>query len=825
MRAVHSEYAFMAMNDDVMGEAVVVQAEQLRKQAITASAADAAGAADAPTEVTADALTRHKAVHKATPRSGGVRSLRACTNCAAARVKCSGMRDGRSSRDRSDDRDEVNQLPSNGAAGNGTDATAPSAEPSQQQAVVQQSNAFVGAVSNADISDPIILPKNIFSADVMDAQEPPAADQFVNDIPAHLQLLTNLPDFATQAGITCSPRSGPEGCALPEAYFEPNYLSSLNWLSSQFQFAGPEVRQHSPLNAAAAAAAAVSFRLVHQEPPSSGAATDVQRAANNADENLHAARSDETFSPGNAQVQTRANSHCQAPESDGNSGRLYVEGNGARLPRNGRRRKSVMSAALGAHFELLAGIEQHPVPMVFGFHETALDSLEGPAGYELVSGDIYGDMLQLFDRTCISSAMFPPFSTAFFPSRRSLNHMVSSYFLEFNSVFPVLRPADVQASSRWTPLLLLSMAAIGSHYIELTSNALLSIAFHELVRRCVLLVFHSTTPDIDAWKRREAQVRTAASIWLLDTMIGYHFQSTPLIPWSTDILLPCEESLWENPHMQAANGAMVLYMEKRLPAQAGEFAKICVIHGLYRTLWQVACTTMFPLHSWTPTADRIDCNSLPRETHLHRVPIYQKWRNASCDVIDSIIRLATFIAQGDASNGSIEDDRNRIHRWTTEDQFKARLAMVHAGVGFWHARRYSIGAFYEPTNTFLTTLAVWAYSLFFDHPQHCASNQGAGDYHSSEANDQSEGSDDSVVPSFIQLDRPTDDELVQFYVKHGSSMDALISGIGNIQGPDAPVKTLKEGRKILCQMTNWGICTRYIWTLSQLISHCEKAQT
>lgn len=78
----------------------------------------------------------------------------------------------------------------------------------------------------------------------------------------------------------------------------------------------------------------------------------------------------------------------------------------------------------------------------------------------------------------------------------------------------------------------------------------------------------------------------------------------------------------------------ILYMEKRLPAQAGEFAKICVIHGLYRTLGHVAYTLRIPLHSWLPTAERIDYSSLTLEEHHHRIPIYQKWRNASCDVID-----------------------------------------------------------------------------------------------------------------------------------------------------------------------------------------------
>lgn len=56
--------------------------------------------------------------------------------------------------------------------------------------------------------------------------------------------------------------------------------------------------------------------------------------------------------------------------------------------------------------------------------------------------------------------------------------------------------------------------------------------------------------------------------------------------------------------------------------------------------------------------------------------------------------------------------RDHIHRWATQDQHKARLAMIHAGALFWHVRRFSADGFYEPASVFLATLAMWAYGTF-----------------------------------------------------------------------------------------------------------------
>ncbi len=121
-------------------------------------------------------------------------------------------------------------------------------------------------------------------------------------------------------------------------------------------------------------------------------------------------------------------------------------------------------------------------------------------------------------------------------------------------------------------------------------------------------------------------------------------------------------------------------------------------------------------------------------------------------------------------------------------------------VGFWHVRRYSTGGFYESSNVFLSTLAIWAYGSF---SQLLVSNQRDG-------RQLSPSSSDSSAPTSIRLVRPTDDELMQLYVKNGTMKATIISG------PKGPHRALKEGRKILRELTNWGIGARYIRILTRL---------
>ncbi|KAH8799150.1 hypothetical protein F5884DRAFT_135797 [Xylogone sp. PMI_703] len=200
-----------------------------------------------------------------------------------------------------------------------------------------------------------------------------------------------------------------------------------------------------------------------------------------------------------------------------------------------------------------------------------------------------------------------------------------------------------------------------------------------------------------------------------------------------------------------------------------------------------------------------------------------------------------------------------IMHWLSQDQYKARLSMVHAGAIFWYVRRYSCDGMIEPFAVYLASLVLWAYATFppqpdkqremtQDHGRQAAVNQPNS---SSLENPTSSSltlvdpisarsSSVRLTPSeqvnfpdppFIQLDRPCDDELVQTFVRHGDHMTCYMSRIGNICDPrGGPQKVLREGVNFLlrsgshiCRMTTnndetfsaermkptWGVAEKY----------------
>ena len=57
----------------------------------------------------------------------------------------------------------------------------------------------------------------------------------------------------------------------------------------------------------------------------------------------------------------------------------------------------------------------------------------------------------------------------------------------------------------------------------------------------------------------------------------------------------------------------------------------------------------------------------------------------------------------------------------------------------------------------------------------------------------------------INLDRPTDDELVQLYIRHGDTMKVHIGGVGDPFRSTGPMYILRKGRRILKTLKSWPI--------------------
>ncbi|ESZ93522.1 hypothetical protein SBOR_6103 [Sclerotinia borealis F-4128] len=434
----------------------------------------------------------------------------------------------------------------------------------------------------------------------------------------------------------------------------------------------------------------------------------------------------------------------------------------------------------------------------------------------------------------------------------------------------------------------------------------------------------SSLNDMDQTKRDWKEWYDAES--LLDCMWYFHFQLRPSLSLDdSSVLLPCQEVLWESESAiewqqllscsssspTLHNALQRMYTEKRIQSSMGEFSRILLIHGLFRRTWEVENYLKQPLTQWTPTAEK---QNLQNATGVGTSPVwlpgiqtYTNWRNSACDCLDilhwhansvigaasgmehptvlhlhlarvvlltpfqHISKLAEFLSsnptpttKGKGKEKEILETRKYIKRWVTEDQHKARLAIIHAGALFWHVRRFSIDAFYEVEAVYLATLALWAYGLFADCTVISLTSKFSSAHHSSSAlrhlrekghgnrdgngsgvggdegggrdrdrdgerkrkeeekDDDGDDDDDEQInecyPSTMQLDRPADDELVQLFVKRGQGMKALIMGVGDLcaRNGRGARRVLGEGKKLLAVSGRWGVGRKYEEVLGRL---------
>lgn len=397
----------------------------------------------------------------------------------------------------------------------------------------------------------------------------------------------------------------------------------------------------------------------------------------------------------------------------------------------------------------------------------------------------------------------------------------------------------------------------------------------------------SLDEEWDAWCRRESALRLAHSAWLLDCMWTYQFQSRPVFRLGdADFQLPCSEKLWHARSAQAwleagglgaqpapptlTEALQELYIEKRCPRERGEFARILVIHGLYHRSWGVERYFSDPLSAWDPTATRQSSSEVlpPSPMWLPSVPTFVKWQNSACDALDvlhwqanatigqacglehptvmhlhfarivllapyeQILRLARSITdltpqQDDAKASS---DMRSVQRWAVQHQYKARLSIIHAGVVFWHVRRHSVDGFYEAPAVALAALTLWAFGTFGSRqppkktlPAANDTTTQTTDGPTSQTNNDTDGSDDLACP-IILLDRPTDDELVQQFIRKGHTMQAHLTGVGDLYGPHGPQRVLAKACTLLSGLRCWGVNEMWVRLLQKLSTTSLRAE-
>ncbi|CAI0642863.1 unnamed protein product [Colletotrichum noveboracense] len=371
---------------------------------------------------------------------------------------------------------------------------------------------------------------------------------------------------------------------------------------------------------------------------------------------------------------------------------------------------------------------------------------------------------------------------------------------------------------------------------------------------------------LKAWIQKQSRIRTGMMIWILDSILALEFKQEPLLRLG-DVkgVLPCPEPLWEKPDLEEISrdnsktvrihdALSMLYTGKKLPPNVGEFGKIVLTYAVCRRTKDAIYQHQSKLSSWTPTADvaKHSEEELVEETWPPSLPILSRWRNSACDCLDLLhwnanaiiakaggwehpallhlhlsrlilltpinqmrtlavaASLGTFGRSVDKSK--VEIARTSIAKWAINDQYKARLSIIHAGALLWHIRRYSIKNVLEPFAIFASTLVIWSYStmMLFLNQHNAALTQIPGTsrgehsrdgFMASQAspNDTGGAGDESEEPEpkFLHLDRPCDDEMVQTYVKLGHRMSGHVAKVGDICHEGAPKKILREGIRML----------------------------
>lgn len=295
-----------------------------------------------------------------------------------------------------------------------------------------------------------------------------------------------------------------------------------------------------------------------------------------------------------------------------------------------------------------------------------------------------------------------------------------------------------------------------------------------------------------------------------------------------------------------------LYVEKKIPPALGELSTCILLHAIYRKTLEVIAWDQAPLNFWTPTASPMPRpKALLDDSWFPNNALVSRWRNSACDSLDilhwsangkvanlsgaehhnvlllhlsrlillaprnHIQKLATAAPARSSVGGQVSDDhhgvaRDQVLQWVIRDQYKARLCAIHCGALFWHVRRYSCDSIVEPYGIYISTLILWAYSISSRYVgQDAIHSYANGEVPEALTATTStkldvEDDDDDSMPSFLHLDRPLDDELVQIFVRAGHKMSAFIMGIGNIMDLGAPAKILQEGIRLLDRSERGG---------------------
>ncbi|KAL1887121.1 hypothetical protein Sste5346_010427, partial [Sporothrix stenoceras] len=209
--------------------------------------------------------------------------------------------------------------------------------------------------------------------------------------------------------------------------------------------------------------------------------------------------------------------------------------------------------------------------------------------------------------------------------------------------------------------------------------------------------------------------------------------------------------------------------------------------------------------------------------------------------------------------------RQVLSIWAIKDRYKARLAVIHAGAIFWHVRRYSSDSFHQALAVFLAAATLWAFGNFslaaatttnpflgseapvevMDGDNElspssdgrtgtvrCSTEGGERDQGGAGQDSRNPGENLSSaalpqkyrrrMPSRIQIDRPIDDELAQYFIREGNTTTLMLEGVDDLCSGDGPEQVLRDGALILDSLSQiWTAAANYKQSLEAVLTACR----
>lgn len=608
-------------------------------------------------------------------------------------------------------------------------------------------------------------------------------------------------------------------------------------------------------------------------------------------------------------------------------GQFYADGGTARLPRM-RKRRAMSSYAVHEHSKRKFSMLITP------------DLTNLPSDVEWIDTQGYAELQSQYSNLCSSvTTVFAQFEAVELPHKTLFDHLCDLYIENCSSVIPFLHTPTLRLRKQH-PLLILAIAAVGSHYLKDEHANRFVLSMHEFVRRVLFFAAESadafemdatthyritflhavgatycgddalkdhtlnikpslatfflsrnqsqaktvdTEDDWYHWIEQESDLRLRHCTWLLDCIWSFQLQMRTTLSLSdAKLALPVNEKLWNattasqciqlmrssKSSLDLASSVDGLYTSKKVVADAGEFARILLIYGLHRRLSEVAIYHSQRLSHWVPKDQNTPQTTIMPESPiwLPSVPAFRQWQNLTCDSLDvlhwtanatigeasgfehptvlhlhlarvvlltpirEIVNLARYLASEKGAKSEVEVmvDRQAVHRWALQHQYKARLAAIHAGVVFWHVRRFSANAFYEPTAVAHAALVLWAFSAFSSKtatPPGLLGIDKVRDSAFANADPDAEcntSDSESSSDTIILLDRPADDEIVQEFVLNGPRMRANMTGVGDLYGEKGPERVVREGSKILRTLGCWRVWESWAKVLDRLVVVCKR---